>query len=68
MKNQGQANNRNSVNDPTVANHPQDRVEFDDLPVSREQEKRVNGGTIVAVNGGGNTPQSFAPQGFTNGR
>ena len=68
MKIQEQANNRNSVNDPTVANDPQDRVEFDDLPVSREQEKRVKGGTIVAVNGGGNTPQSFSPQGFVNGR
>jgi hypothetical protein len=32
------------------------------------QEKRVKGGTIVAVNGGGNTPQGFAPQGFANGR
>ena len=68
MKNQEPANNSNSGNYPTVANDPQDRVEFDDLPVSREQEKRVKGGTIVAVNGGGNTPQGFAPQGFANGR
>ena len=60
MKNQEQATNSNNVNDPTVANDPQDRVEFDDLPVSREQEKRVKGGTIVQVNGGGNTPQGFA--------
>ena len=59
MKNQEQANSSNNVNDPTVANDPQDRVEFDDLPVSREQEKRVEGGTIVQVNGGGNTPQGF---------
>ena len=58
MKNQYQANNNNNPNDPTVANDPQAQVEFDDLQISGEEEERVKGGTIVAVNGGGNTPQA----------
>jgi|SRR5262245_38677871 len=42
MKIQGQANNSNNLNDPTVANDPQALVE--DLPISGEQEERVKGG------------------------
>ena len=44
MKNQEQANNINNLNDPTGANDPQAQVEFDDLPISSEQEERVKGG------------------------
>ena len=44
MKNQGQANNLNNLTDPTVANDPQAQIEFDDLPISGEQEERVKGG------------------------
>ena len=43
MKNQEQTNN-NNLNDPTVANDPQSQVEFEDLPISGEQEERVKGG------------------------
>ena len=48
MKNQEQANNNNNLNDPTVANDPQAQVEFDDLPISGEQEERVKGGATIA--------------------
>ena len=48
MKNQGQANNINNLNDPNVANDPQAQVEFDDLPMSGEQEERVKGGATTA--------------------
>jgi len=44
MKIQEQANNSNNLNDPTVANDPNARVEFDDLPMSGEQEEQVKGG------------------------
>jgi hypothetical protein len=44
MKNQEQTNNLNNLNDPTVANVPQSQVEFDDLPISSEQEEQVKGG------------------------
>ena len=44
MKNQGQANNINNLNDPTVAIDQQAHVEFDDLSMSGEQEERVKGG------------------------
>ena len=50
MKNQGQANNLNNLTDPTVANDPQAQIEFDDLPISGEQEERVNGGGDGRVN------------------
>jgi hypothetical protein len=50
MKNQDQANNINNLNDPTVANDPQTLVEFDDLPISGEQEERVKGGGDGRVN------------------
>jgi hypothetical protein len=45
MKNQEQANQNNNLNDPTVANDPQAQVEFEDLPISGEQEEQVKGGT-----------------------
>ena len=44
MKNQEQANQNNNLNDPTVANDPQAQVEFEDLPISGEQEEQVKGG------------------------
>ena len=44
MKNQDQANNNKSLNDPTVANDRRPQAEFDDLPMSVEQEERVKGG------------------------
>jgi hypothetical protein len=43
MKNQGQANNINNLNDPTVANDQDSQVEFEDLPISGEQEEQVKG-------------------------
>jgi hypothetical protein len=48
MKNREQANNNNNLNDPTVANDPQGQVEFNDLPISGEQEERVKGGATIA--------------------
>jgi hypothetical protein len=51
MKNQEQANNSNNLKDPTVANDPQSQVEFDDLPMSGEQEERVKGGSFFTVSG-----------------
>jgi hypothetical protein len=57
MKNREQTNT-NNLNNPTVANDPQAQVEFDDLSISGEEEERVKGGTIVAVNGGGNIPSA----------
>jgi hypothetical protein len=48
MKNQDQANNNNNLNDPTVVNDPQAQVEFEDLPISGEQEERVKGGATIA--------------------
>jgi hypothetical protein len=51
MKNQDQANNINNLNDPTVANDPQTLVEFDDLPISGEQEERVKGGSFLGFGG-----------------
>jgi hypothetical protein len=50
MKNQGQANNLNNLTDPTVANDPQAQLEFEDLPISGEQEERVKGGGDGKVN------------------
>jgi hypothetical protein len=47
MKNQDQANNNKSLNDPNVANAPQAGLEFDDLPISGEQEEQVIGGAPV---------------------
>jgi hypothetical protein len=44
MKNQEQANNNNYLKDPTIAIDPQAQVEFDDLPISSEQEEQVKGG------------------------
>jgi hypothetical protein len=44
MKNQEQPNNINNLNDPTIANDPQAQVEFEDLPISGEQEELVKGG------------------------
>ena len=44
MKNRDQAKNINNLNDPTVTNDPQAQVEFNDLPISGEQEERVKGG------------------------
>ena len=44
MKNQEQANNLNNLTDPTVAHDPQAQLEFDDLPISGEQEEQVKGG------------------------
>jgi hypothetical protein len=51
MKNQDQANNNKSLNDPNVANDPQAQLEFDDLPMSGEQEERVKGGSFFATSG-----------------
>jgi hypothetical protein len=51
MKNQEQTNNINNLNDPTVANVPQSQVEFDDLPMSGEQEERVKGGSFFSFSG-----------------
>ena len=51
IKNQEQANNKNNLNDPTVANDPQAKVEFDDLPMSGEQEEQVKGGSFFAISG-----------------
>ena len=48
MKNQEQANNNINLNDTTVANDPKAQVEFDDLPISGEQEERVKGGATIA--------------------
>ena len=45
MKNRDQANNNNRLNDPTVDNDLQGQVEFNDLPISGEQEELVKGGT-----------------------
>jgi hypothetical protein len=45
MKNQDQANNNNNLSDPTVAIDPQAQFEFEDLPISCEQEERVKGGS-----------------------
>jgi hypothetical protein len=45
MKNQEQANNNNYLKDPTIAIDPQAQVEFEDLPISGEQEEQVKGGT-----------------------
>ena len=56
MKNREQANNRNNLNDPNVVHDPQAQVEIDDLPISGKKEDSVKGGTILQVNGGGNTP------------
>jgi hypothetical protein len=53
MKNQEQANQNNNLHDPTVANDPQSQVEFEDLPISGEQEEQVKGGFGPAV------PQMF---------
>jgi hypothetical protein len=50
MKNLEQANNKNNLNDPNVANDPQVQVEFEDLPISGEQEERVKGGGDGRVN------------------
>ena len=47
MKNQEQANNKNNLNDPNIANDPQSQVEFDDLPISGEQKEQVIGGAPV---------------------
>ena len=44
MKNREQANNLNNINDPPVGKDPQAQVEFDDLPISGEQEELVKGG------------------------
>jgi hypothetical protein len=44
MKNREQVNNINNLNDPTVAIDQQAHVEFDDLPISSEQEELVKGG------------------------
>jgi hypothetical protein len=51
MKKQEQANNINNLNDPTVANVPQSQVEFDDLPMSGEQEELVKGGSFLEFSG-----------------
>jgi hypothetical protein len=51
MKNQEQTNNLNNLNDPTVANVPQSQVEFDDLPMSGEQEEQVKGGSFLSFDG-----------------
>jgi hypothetical protein len=48
MKNQEQANNNNNLSDPTVTIDPQAQAEFDDLPISGEQEERVKGGATIA--------------------
>jgi hypothetical protein len=50
MKNREQANNNNSLNDPAVANDPQAQVEFEDLPISGEQEEQVKGGESISIN------------------
>jgi hypothetical protein len=50
MKNQEQANQNNNLNDPTVANDPQAQVEFEDLPISGEQEEQVKGGESLSIN------------------
>jgi len=50
MKNQEQANQNNNLNDPTVANDPQAQVEFEDLPISGEQEEQVKGGENLSIN------------------
>ena len=50
MKNQEQANNKNNLNDPNIANDPQSQVEFDDLPISGEQEEQVKGGENLSIN------------------
>src|SRR5262245_14303830 len=44
MKSQDQANNTNNLNDPIIAIDQQAQVEFEDLPISGEQEERVKGG------------------------
>jgi len=49
MKNREQANNINNLNDPTVAIDQQAHVEFDDLPMSGEQEERVKGGESISI-------------------
>jgi hypothetical protein len=43
MKNQEKTDN-NNMNDSTVSNGLQAQVEFDDLPISGEQDERVKGG------------------------
>jgi hypothetical protein len=48
VKNRGQTNKIDNLNDPTVANDPRPQVEFDDLPMSGEQEERVKGGATIA--------------------
>jgi len=50
MKNQEQANQNNNLNDPTVSNDPQAQVEFEDLPISGEQEEQVKGGENLSIN------------------
>jgi hypothetical protein len=49
VKIQEQANNSNNLNDLTIAIDPQAQVEFDDLPISGEQEERVKGGGEVFI-------------------
>jgi hypothetical protein len=44
MKSQVQANNTNYLNDPIIAIDQQAQVEFEDLPISGEQEEQVKGG------------------------
>jgi hypothetical protein len=48
MKNREQTNTNNNLNDPIVAIDPRSLVEFDDLPISSEQEERVKGGATTA--------------------